>query len=378
MRIATAHASRIGAVALALALTVHTLPSAAFGAPNTPEIEAKQEEALSAQAELERMNVELEIRVEEYNALTESLERTREDILLTQAELERAREELDAAQETLSRRATSIYKGGATDALEVFLGARSFTDFLTLLDLAVRISNADAAMVAEVEAAKSRVEATVVVLEQRQAEQVSLQSEAEARARQIQADVESQERFVGRLNTEVRALIAAEEERLRKLAEERARQAAAAAAAAAARGSSSGDRAAADPSTLGAGQSQVVAIALQYLGVPYVWGGSTPSGFDCSGLTQYCYRQVGVSLPRTSQSQYYAGQHIARDRLDLLKPGDLVFFGTDGDADSVHHVGMYVGDGNYVHAPYTGASVRVDSLTSRVSSRGDYVGASRF
>jgi len=240
MRIATAHASRIGAVALALALTVHTLPSAAFGAPNTPEIEAKQEEALSAQAELERMNVELEIRVEEYNALTESLERTREDILLTQAELERAREELDAAQETLSRRATSIYKGGATDALEVFLGARSFTDFLTLLDLAVRISNADAAMVAEVEAAKSRVEATVVVLEQRQAEQVSLQSEAEARARQIQADVESQERFVGRLNTEVRALIAAEEERLRKLAEERARQAAAAAAAAAARGSSSG------------------------------------------------------------------------------------------------------------------------------------------
>ncbi|MGB4441229.1 MAG: C40 family peptidase, partial [Coriobacteriia bacterium] len=126
------------------------------------------------------------------------------------------------------------------------------------------------------------------------------------------------------------------------------------------------------------GQAQVVSIALQYLGVPYVWGGSTPSGFDCSGLTQYCYRQVGVSLPRTSQSQYQAGQHIARDRLDLLRPGDLVFFGTNGDAGDVHHVGMYVGDGNYVHAPYTGAVVRVDSLNARISSRSDYVGGSRF
>lgn len=375
MRIATAYASRMGMIVLALAVTVSAIPSGAFGAPNTPEIEAKQEQAISAQAELERMNIELEVRVEEYNAITESLDQTREDILATEAELERARDNLDAAQDTLSRRATSIYKGGSTDALEVFLGARSFTDFLTLLDLAVRISNADAEMVAEVQDAKSRVEATALALQQRQAEQIALQSEAEARARRIQADMEAQQRFVGQLNGEVRALIAAEEERLRKLAEERARQAAIAAAA---RGKVSGDRAAADPSALGAGTSQVVAIALQYLGVPYVWGGSSPSGFDCSGLTQYSYRQVGVSLPRTSQSQYNAGQHIARDRLDLLKPGDLVFFGTNGDADEVHHVGMYVGDGNYVHAPYTGAVVRVDSLNARISSRADYVGASRF
>jgi len=375
MRIATAHASRIGIVALALSLTVFAIPSVAFGVPGTPNIEAKQAEAASAQAELEQMNVELEIRVEEYNAITESLDQTREEIRATQAVLDRAREDLDAAQETLSRRATTIYKAGGTSVLEVFLGARSFTEFLTLVDLAVRISRADADMVADVKGAKSRVEATALALEQRQAEQLALQSEAETRARQIEADVVAQERFVGELNGEVRALIAAEEERQRLLAEERARQAAAAAAA---RGGSAGDRTAADPSMLGAGNAQVVTIALQYLGVPYVWGGSTPNGFDCSGLTQYCYRQVGVSLPRTSQSQYLAGQHIARDRLDLLKPGDLVFFGTDGDGDDVHHVGMYVGDGNYVHAPYTGAVVRVDSLTARISSRSDYVGASRF
>jgi cell wall-associated NlpC family hydrolase len=375
MRIATAYASRTGIVALALSLIISAMAPAAFGAPNTPEIEAKQTEAVSAEAELERMNVELEVRIEEYNAISESLELTREEILVTRAELDRAREDLDTARTTLSERATSIYKGGSTSALEVFLGARSFTDFLTLLDLAIRISQADADIVAEVKDAKSRVETTALALEQRQAEQLVLQSEAETRARAIQADVEAQARFVGQLNGEVRTLIAAEEERQRQLAEERARQAAAAAAA---RGGSSGGRTAADPAALGAGQTQVVTIALQYLGVPYVWGGSTPSGFDCSGLTQYCYRQVGVSLPRTSQSQYQAGQHIARDRLDLLRPGDLVFFGTNGDADDIHHVGMYVGDGNYVHAPYTGAVVRVDSLNARISSRADYVGASRF
>jgi cell wall-associated NlpC family hydrolase len=375
MRIATAYVSRTGIVVLALSLIISAVPSVAFCAPNTPEIEAKQAEAVSAQAELERMNVELEIRVEEYNAISESLDLTREEILVTRAELDRAREDLETARTTLSQRATSIYKGGSTSALEVFLGARSFTDFLTLLDLAVRISQADADMVSEVKDAKSRVESTALALEQRQAEQVVLQSEAEARAAAIQADVEAQGRFVGQLNGEVRTLIAAEEERQRQLAEERARQAAAAAAA---RGGSAGDRAAADPSALAPGQAQVVSIALQYLGVPYVWGGSTPSGFDCSGLTQYCYRQVGVSLPRTSQSQYQAGQHIARDRLDLLRPGDLVFFGTNGDAGDVHHVGMYVGDGNYVHAPYTGAVVRVDSLNARISSRSDYVGGSRF
>lgn len=375
MRIAPAYASRIGIVALAVCLSIPALPSPAFCAPNTPEIEAKQAEASAAQAELDRMNAEFEVRVEEYNAITESVDQTREEIIATQAELDRARADLDSAQETLSDRATSIYKSGGTSVLEVFLGARSFTDFLTLLDLAVRVSRADADMVAEVKDAKSRVEATALALEQRQAEQITLQAEAESRARQIQADVELQESFVGQLNGEVRSLIAAEEERQRVLAAERARQAAAAAAA---RAGSTGDRAAADPSTLGAGSSQVVAVALQYLGVPYVWGGSTPSGFDCSGFTQYCYRQVGVSLPRTSQSQYEAGQHIARGRLDLLKPGDLVFFGTDGDADAVHHVGMYVGDGNYVHAPYTGAVVRVDSLTARIAAKADYVGASRF
>lgn len=375
MRIATAHAPRSAALTLALVLFVSQAPAAAFATPSTPEIEAKQAEAVTAQATLEEMNAQLEVQIEEYNAITESLEQTREEIRVTQEELECARADLAEARDTLSERATNIYKQGGTSMLEVFLGARTFNDFIALVDLAVRINESDAQLVAGVKDSKVRVEATVLALEQRQAVQLVLQSEAGTRAASIEAQVLEQERFVGALNSEVQALIVAEEARLAALAAERARQAALAAAS---RSGSGGDRAATDPSSLGAGHPEVVEIALGYVGVPYVWGGSSPSGFDCSGLTQYCYRQIDISLPRTSQSQYNAGQHIARDRLDLLRPGDLVFFGTDGDAGRVHHVGMYVGDGNYVHAPYTGANVRVDSLTSRISSRADYVGASRY
>jgi len=378
MRIHTAYLRRGALTALVFVLAAVALTPAALATPATPAISAKQAEAAAAQAELDRMNSALEVQVEEYNAITEALEQTRDEIRATRLDLEKAERDLDDAQEKLSTRATTLYKGGGIEIFDVLLGTTSFEDFMVRLDFAVRMNRSDAEIVASVKDAKARVEASERTLEQRQAEQVALQAEAEGRAVAIEADMKAQERFVSQLEGEIQTLIAAEEERQRQLAEERARQAAAAAAAAANRGSGSSGRVAAEETSLKAGHPEVVDIALQYLGVPYVWGGSSPSGFDCSGLTQYCYKQIGVSIPRTSQSQYNAGQHIDRDRLDLLRPGDLVFFGTNGDDSEVHHVGMYVGDGNYVHAPYTGAVVRVDSLNARIVSKADYVGASRF
>ncbi len=101
--------------------------------------------------------------------------------------------------------------------------------------------------------------------------------------------------------------------------------------------------------------SGVVALAMQYLGVPYVWGGATPDGFDCSGLVQYVYAQVGVSLPHFTVAQWnYPGAvPVAPNE---LQPGDLVFF------NHLDHVGIYLGGGYFVDSPHTGAAVRVDSL----------------
>jgi cell wall-associated NlpC family hydrolase len=99
-------------------------------------------------------------------------------------------------------------------------------------------------------------------------------------------------------------------------------------------------------------------VALAQRGIPYVWGGTSPSqGFDCSGLVQYSYAQEGVSLPRSAQAQYEMGQPVSRG---ALQPGDLVFFGYG--PSSIHHVGIYVGNNKMVNAATSGTPVRVQQL----------------
>jgi len=99
--------------------------------------------------------------------------------------------------------------------------------------------------------------------------------------------------------------------------------------------------------------NKLIAVAKQYLGVPYVWGGTTPSGFDCSGFTSYVYRAVGISLPRVSRAQQNVGTRISPSQ---VQPGDLVFMG-----NPAYHVGIYIGGGKYIHAPHTGDVVKISS-----------------
>lgn len=114
--------------------------------------------------------------------------------------------------------------------------------------------------------------------------------------------------------------------------------------------------------------TEAVAIAERYVGVPYLWGGASPSGFDCSGLVQYVYGQLGVSLPRTSQQQATVGTPVPS--LAQAQPGDLVFFaGSDGTPQSPGHVGIYIGNGLMVDAPYTGSSVQVQPVGNPVAIR---------
>ena len=106
--------------------------------------------------------------------------------------------------------------------------------------------------------------------------------------------------------------------------------------------------------------------ARRFLGVPYQWGGSSPGGFDCSGLVRYVYQRFGVNLPHSSYADFDLGRRVGRRG---LKPGDLVFFSGLG------HVGMYVGRGRFIHAPHTGTSVQISPLNQW---GGSYVGARRL
>ena len=116
--------------------------------------------------------------------------------------------------------------------------------------------------------------------------------------------------------------------------------------------------------------SQIVAAAKRFLGLPYLWAGTSSYGFDCSGFTYTVFRRFGIGLPRDADRQAVHGQAVARS---ALRAGDLVFFAAPGGP--VHHVAIYAGSGMIVEAPHTGAAVRVVSLSSRMA---EYAGARRY
>lgn len=116
---------------------------------------------------------------------------------------------------------------------------------------------------------------------------------------------------------------------------------------------------------------KIAELAEQQVGAPYLYGGDTPNGFDCSGLVQYVYAQAGVSLPRTAEGQYNSTPRVARD---ALEPGDIVFF--NSDSGSLMHVGIYIGSHWFVHAPESGKSVSGARLDSAYWY-GHYLGAGR-
>lgn len=116
---------------------------------------------------------------------------------------------------------------------------------------------------------------------------------------------------------------------------------------------------------------ELVVTALKLRGTPYVWGGSDPSGFDCSGFVQWVFNAVGVRLPRETRDQFRVGQTVD---LEEVAPGDLVFFDTESKGAS--HVGLAIGDGQFVHAPSSRGVVRVESYGSSYW-RPRFVGARR-
>ncbi len=118
-------------------------------------------------------------------------------------------------------------------------------------------------------------------------------------------------------------------------------------------------------------RAELVRSAEKYIGVPYVWGGTTSAGFDCSGLTRAVYRLNGVDIPRVSRDQFKGGRHVNKSQ---LKAGDLVFFATSGSV--VNHVGIYIGGNKFIHSPRKGATVRKEAFSDYWNKR--YVGSRNY
>ena len=332
---------------------------------------------------IERMNAQVESLVEDYNEVREALGRTRSEQARTERRVGAARRRLEAARRQLGRRLWVVYTGGAPTAVGQLLGAESVHQALTTATYQERVVGADRAAIERVEQLERELHALAAELAGQRKRQEQLRARLVAQRQRIGARLAAQRHYLSRLTKQVKRAVVEERRRqeelrrralLRRLAAERAARARARARAARARAAAAARgtpwRSAAPPGSPSGAARQAVAFAMAQIGKPYLWGAAGPSAYDCSGLTLAAYRSAGIYLPRVSRAQWFAGPHVG---LGELAPGDLVFFAHDVRAAStIHHVGMYVGGGAMVEAPYTGARVRTASIGRR-----DYIGAVR-
>ena len=364
--------------ALAAGLLVAVGPAAADGT-----VASKQAQAQEVLAKVQQLQSNLEQASNAYASAGEQLKQIDRELALNAKNLVAAKKSLAHAQQAIATRVRELYvKGDGDSTLEVLLGATSLEDVVNRLDAIQRVSGQDSRILSAVKHYKREVLARRSQLQDARAKQAALVQQRAEQKRSIEGQIVEQNQLLSTIRDQIKQLRIEEQRRQARLAAEArarlaAQQAAAAQAAAAAvarvNTEPSDSVASVDappaPPPDGSRASQVVSIAMQYLGVPYVWGGASPStGFDCSGFTMYVYAQIGISLPHHAASQYGYGVPVSRDDLQL---GDLVFF------DGLGHEGMYIGGGQFIHAPHTGDVVKISSLYEDWYAS-TYVGARRI
>jgi cell wall-associated NlpC family hydrolase len=348
-----ASAASILLLVLATAVTA-ALPTSATAAPTPPAANATpgpaptsladlRAQAAAVRSQINLLDVQAEVTIEQYDAARAALDTVSGHLATARMQLGTAQNQLAGEQAVLAQRAASMYKTGSLSLLDVLLSTGDFTDLETQIHFYRYLSEEDAANVKRVQ----DLVASVTLLNQHIGED-------QARARALTADLSIKTAIIGDKLAERQSVFANLDAAIKKVVTQRQ---------------------AADQSTTAALTRQTrllmaslpgtttqlagVRKAMDYLGVPYVWGGATPAGFDCSGLSLYVYSQFGVQLPHAATLQARLGTPVP---LDQLQPADLVFF---GDPSFYHHVGIYIGNGLFIEAPHTGDVVKISRLAGR-------------
>jgi cell wall-associated NlpC family hydrolase len=314
-----------------------------------------QQDLQTAKNRLMQLEKEFELVVERYDATKEKLIGIQAEMARTRLIVDKIQKRMDSRQADAVSLAQELYKsGGMSSAIETVLSAQSIADIENTLQYLQASENAHAKVFEALAVDRAVLNQHLSVLEEDRVKAAAAEEELAGLRENIEAKVADQKDEIHSLSAQIARAEA------RRLA---AQQAAQAAQQSAAPVTILSEPAHPAPAPNSAAQTAVNA-ALSQTGKPYQWGAAGPDSYDCSGLTMWAWAQAGVSLPHNSGQQYAATTRVASSD---LAPGDLMFFGSP-----IHHVTMYIGNGQMVEAPYTGAYVRVTS-----SSRSDFVGAGR-
>jgi cell wall-associated NlpC family hydrolase len=395
---------------LLVAAIAGSLAPAAAATP--PALAAKREQARKVLAQIAPLDERLGAITERFDTARVTLGTLRRRVRVEHASLTLARTRYRLAQLRVAKLLVEIYTSDRPSTLEVMVGAHSISGLIALAEAEDTISRQDNEIAAEAAAARRTVQLRLQALEADRAAAAATVRALAGERGQIEHGLAQRRTLLASVQTQIGQIEArqrAEQERLaaqaraRLASEQRADALARAKALAAekqAAATTTAPTPAAAPTTtstagqtttatapttttpgattatsttspagpLPSGHPQAAQIALQYIGVPYLWGGATPSGFDCSGLVTYVFAQLGIQLPHSAADQYGYGVAVPRAQ---LQPGDLVFF------DNLTHVGIYIGNNQLVNAPDTGSLVRIDSLGEPWYAD-HYVGARRI
>lgn len=346
-----------------------------------PAVDDLKKEKESAQGEVNSLKAELERIIGKIDKLERKLIKTGEEIETVTVELGDAKELEKKQYEDMKLRIKYMYEQGDANAIEAIINAKDFTDFMNKAEYIQKVHSYDREKLAEYIATKEKVSNLKTKLENDQKELKGMQTEYEKQEDDLSVMIETKREEVADLDIQLQEAVAAAARKAEE--EERARQEAEAKAAAEKEGtnqnnsgtikdddgntgttsqgsdkkddvSDGGKEKDETPSESAGGASAasaIVSAAYGQIGVPYVSGGSSSSGFDCSGLVMYCHRAAGISLPHSSGSQGSGGKSVSSPQ-----PGDVVCY--------AGHVGIYIGGGNMIHAPKPGDSVKIAKVSA--------------
>jgi len=352
-----AWARRTGTLAMIAAFAVAALA----GPAQANKISAKRAQIASIERQLNEFDMKLEASIEAFDGARQHLADVHAQIRENTIRLRVARHNLKVARIHLADFLVSAYKEqGSNDPTAYVLGSGSFNTLIDRVEYVQRIARSESELLDAVTSAEREISQRQAALRKEEDSAAKLVAQARAHKATIQSQLRARQQLLDSVQGDLRRLIdqrreardRAARERAAKLARQQASQPPADTGSGGSGGSGGTTYTPPPAGTLG---EQAAALAQQYLGVPYVWGGASPSGFDCSGLVVYVYGQLGVSLPHYTGALWTSGSHVGSDQ---LAPGDLVFFYPD-----LGHVGIYIGGGLFIHAPHTGDVVKISALS---------------
>lgn len=309
-----------------------------------------QDKSFKIEQNIENLDNQIENVMSQTEKNKNEIKKTTDEIKAAESDLKKSQLDIEKEQQLFAKRIRAIYINGQSGYIDVILQSKGFGDFISRVENVKSIMDMDKKITNDIKSKQTELNSKKEKLTAENKRLTVLNDENFSKLKKLQSDKAEQTKLIAEAKKQRTINTAQINIALNQVKEIR----------------SSVPKYTPSRGADSISSNSVIAYASNFLGTPYLWGGTTTAGFDCSGFTQYVYRHFGIQLGRTTYDQINDGYSVSRDQ---LQPGDLVFYGQGG---SPTHMGIYIGNGMYIHSPRTGDVIKISPY-----NRSDYITARR-